>query len=58
MEAVDFVNKKDVATLEVRENTGEITRLFDLGARSGVKNRANGGGDDVGESCFTKTRGT
>jgi hypothetical protein len=36
MEAVDFINKKNVASLEVRENTGEITRLLDLRARGCV----------------------
>jgi hypothetical protein len=36
MEAVDFVNKKDIASLEVCENPGEIARFLDLRARGGV----------------------
>jgi hypothetical protein len=57
MEAVDFVNKKNVASLEISENASEIARFFDLGAGGGVKVRANGGGNDVGEGCFSKPRG-
>ncbi len=53
MEAVDFIDKEDVAALKIGEDSGEVSGFFDLGARGGVKGGSDGGCDDIGEGGFT-----
>lgn len=54
MQAVDFIDEKHVALLDVGENAGEVSGFFDLWAGSRVKLCAGGVGDEVGEGGFSE----
>ena len=54
LQAVDFVNKKDIARLQVGEQAGEVAGFFDGGAAGAFEIGAHALGDDVGEGGFAQ----
>ena len=57
VQAVDFVDEKDVALLDVGEDSGEVARLFDLRAGSRMELGARRFGNQVGQRGFARPGG-
>ena len=54
---MDFVNKEDVAGLEVSKDTGEVASTLNRGARSNTKVGAELVSDNVRHGRFPESRG-
>ena len=54
LEAVDFVDKKNVAAFERGEQAGEVSRFFNRGAAGGLDVHPHRVREDVGEGCFSE----
>ena len=54
-QAVDLVNKEDVAFLQARQDSGQVARMLDGGAGGQTQRRPHLGGDDHGERRLAQT---
>ena len=54
LQAVNFVNKKNVALLQVGEQSGQVAGFFDGGAAGAFDADAHAFGDDVGQGGFAQ----
>ena len=57
VEAVNFINEKDIAVREIGENRAQIAHFFNRRAGSGANAGARFIGDDMSESRFAKAGG-
>jgi len=55
VKAVDLVDEEKVAVLEIREDSREITRLFNLGPTGHVNGASEPSAQDMGECRFPET---
>ena len=53
---MDFIDEKDIAFVEVRQQTGKVAGFFDGGAAGAFDVGAHGLGDDVRQRRFAEAR--